>query len=106
MQDAKRYSFLFHVTLAAFVSGAAVGFFRPDFPKELTQLVSQLVKEAAVVPVNEEAPVVPAVEEAPLPMPLRPEPDAPAVRPDLLDAPPRIVPARGPEWLEIDTKFA
>jgi hypothetical protein len=41
MTRASEYSFMFHVALAAFVSGATIGFLRPDFPAELTQATAR-----------------------------------------------------------------
>jgi hypothetical protein len=82
MARASNYSFLFHVTLAAFVSGATVGFLRPDFPGELTKvttgILSMFAKPAAPVitpePQQEE-------EEWLLPSPLLPAPERPPVLP-------------------------
>ena len=94
MTRAPDYSLLFHVTLAAFVSGATVGFLRPDFPAELTQAtarasgwLSNLFDEPGSAPqpapveipiTNPPAPSTSPVTPAPVPSP-RPQRRSPIV---------------------------
>jgi hypothetical protein len=83
MARTPNYSFLLHITLAAFVSGATIGFLRPDFPAELTAATTRIFSTVFVAPA---APVIaPAPQETEpgelLPSPLLPVPAAPRVLP-------------------------
>jgi hypothetical protein len=82
MARAPDYSLMFHITVAAFVSGATVGFLRPDFPAELTHAATRASGWVSSWFGGPESAPAPAVQ-----IPIR-EPAQPLTPPDAPPAPP------------------